>query len=149
MSFRPRRLRQLLRHSQGLEKIFREVRLQHQVLADVQALLAPAIAAHCVAAQITRQNLVLHTDSPAWATRLRFLTPQLLSQLRGRYPGLASIRLHLLPQNAAKPTPKRPPRHSAHGGELIRAGAATVADPDLRDALERLAEAVNGHRSGH
>jgi predicted nucleic acid-binding Zn ribbon protein len=39
------------------------------------------IAAHCTPVEFDAGVLTVHTDSPAWATELRMLAPQLLAKL--------------------------------------------------------------------
>ncbi|NVK21016.1 MAG: DUF721 domain-containing protein [Kangiellaceae bacterium] len=52
------------------------------ITQDVHQFLPPELAAHCRVVNYNRQTLILGADSPVWATRLRYLSSQLLTDLR-------------------------------------------------------------------
>ena len=60
----------------------------------VQAMLEPSLANHCQLAHFDGSRMVLVTDSPAWASRLRFSSNTLLAQLKqysNKFHGLSQI----------------------------------------------------------
>lgn len=69
------------------EKIDQINALQQRVDASFPAPLHQ----HCHVANLREGCLILAVDSSAWATQLRFRTPDLLEKLR-RYPELSDLR---------------------------------------------------------
>ncbi len=58
----------ILKHSQSIQKIDEIFR----------ASLPCPLEQHCYVANLRDKILIIHTDSPLWATRLRYLTPEIL-----------------------------------------------------------------------
>jgi len=48
--------------------------LEHKLLA----FLEPPLNKHCTIANYVNETLILHTDAPVWASRIRYKTPQIL-----------------------------------------------------------------------
>ena len=64
----------------------------------LQAFLPGDLAAHCHVMNITENALVIKVDSAAWATQLRYLTPDLLIALqRAKMGTLTTIRYRVRP----------------------------------------------------
>lgn len=104
--------------------------------------------AHCRAAGLSDGTLYVATDSPAWRTRLRFYSSQIISHV-SRLGKLPVTRLELRVSRALEP----PVRHRQAGpprtipDSSARAFAALAQDtPDagLRAVLERLARRGDG-----
>jgi len=118
----------------------RNLRRLNLFLASV---LDQPLTDHCQIARFEGDLLVLNVDSPVWASRLRYYIPTLLSQLKQNIPylqGLKTIKITTtppLPQPAAAPVKQRQISESA--ADDIQAMADTIADPELREALRRLA----------
>lgn len=93
---------------------------------------------------------VLHVqvEASAWASRLRHQQPAFVARLARDpvFAGLTRIRVRVLPA-AADPAAASagaspgPSRLSAKAAETVARSAATIRDPGLRAALERLASA--------
>jgi hypothetical protein len=136
-------LTELLHTASALQRLHGQRKEQEALLGRVRPLLPPALAAHCVAALVKGERLVLFADSPVWSSRLRFcggeVAAALLSQGLFRSPPKVEIRIHLAPsQPVADPAGRRPARLSARTARLLDETAAAVADPDLAAALRRL-----------
>jgi len=139
MSHKPRSVKSLLAHSNVLGRLGAELDRQQRLLAAVRELLPPPLDEHCNAARLAGERLTLETQASAWATRLRFLAPQLLRRLRVRWPRLREIRVRVRPAERPRPARRRPPpRLPAASARLLLEAAAAIEDPDLRAALERL-----------
>lgn len=85
---------------------------------------------------------IIHTDSPAWATRLRYTLPalrrQLSDHLRTEVP---ELKVRVRPAAAAVPCqPPRRPTLSSDSAHLLEGTAQSLADRRLSNALLRLAE---------
>jgi len=125
---------------------FRDVVARAERLRAVERLIQVelgALGAHCRLANIAGSRLVLQTDSPAWASRVRYEAPRLLEQLK-QHPELA--RLDAVSVTIAPPaaTPAKAPKRrkplSDSARATLRAAADSVSDPALGIALRRLAD---------
>ena len=145
MARSPKSVRHLLKDKPTLKLLELEISAQKALLAKVRRLLPDDLATHCAAAQLHGPQLVLHTDSPVWATRLRYLAPQVLSLLRSDFPSLSEVKIRvLIPRPAARP-PRRPARKSDVAAAIIHDSALDTKPEPLRDALLRLSEALKRH----
>jgi hypothetical protein len=118
-------------------------RLQELRLLDhsLKYYLPEPLRSHCWPAGITGNQLTLVTDSSTWATQLRYQQQQLLKQVNTDL-GLKLIKLRV--RISSRQIYRRkvwPARHMTQkSADLIKQGAMSVPDPDLRAALLRLAE---------
>jgi hypothetical protein len=104
--------------------------------------LAPPMNAHCTVANCAHDTLVLHADSPAWATKLRYHTTAILAYMQnaGDLPSLKTIRIKVVPVSKQAPdTPVRPLSLSSASARLINQVAAGMPDGELRLSLLKLA----------
>lgn len=108
----------------------------------VRGTLPAALRRHVHLAAIRDGCLVLLADGPAWATQLRYRTPEILTSLPAEpeFDGVRSIRVRTARAGLAPATPA--PRRERPGQAAIaalEAQADSTADPRLRAALRRLA----------
>lgn len=82
-------LYRLLQHSQTLEQLDKWL----------QASLPIPLQQHCYIANLRNNTLVVHTDSSLWATRLRYLIPELLYrwQQEKSMPTIDKIEIRIRP----------------------------------------------------
>jgi hypothetical protein len=130
------------RASQFLRPQWTERVQQLQLLdQNLKFYLPEPLKSHCWPAGITGNQLNLVTDSSTWATQLRYQQQQILKQINTDL-GLKLIKMRI--RISARQVYRRkvwPARHlSQKSAELIKQGAMSVPDPDLRAALLRLAE---------
>lgn len=91
-------------------------------------------------------RLTITVRSPAWASRLRQQEAGLVRILRVDpvFRGLRDIKVRVQPTDPVMkltPAPLRgPSRIPSQAARLVRSVADTVTDPQLRAALERLAD---------
>jgi hypothetical protein len=108
----------------------------------LQELLPEPLKAHCHLLAIRDETLVLAADSPVWAARLRFHTPQLVKQLnRSQTVKLRTIRIRVRPPERRAPAEcrKATVHRSKNSTAALQQVAQTVSDPGLKSALLRLA----------
>lgn len=141
MSSRPAPLTALIRRTAGLTALAAEARKHESATAKVAALLPSDLAPHCRAVVDRGRQLVIYVDSPAWATRYRFLAPELGRRLATpeRAP---QIIIRILPERAVPEVPLQPAVRSRRGASDVRATAASLGDTPLARALARLAETL-------
>jgi hypothetical protein len=109
--------------------------------------VGPQAAAHLRPVQLRAGVLLVHADSSVWANWMRARQAELLKRLHGRAPleSLRQLSVRIVPTaggvgtgNTATSRPKPRPL-TGQARDAIKNTATTVADPGLRDALERLA----------
>jgi hypothetical protein len=112
----------------------------HLFQEKLKAKLPSPLSDHFVLANIDKKTLTIHTDSPAWAARLRFMTPDILNHAREICSPYApqTIRIKVtLPIPTIKKSPTKM-NLSAKSAQLILETANSITDPELRNALIRL-----------
>ena len=128
---------------------------EHRALAaQVQQQLSPELREVVVIGAHSADRLTLVVPSPAWAARLRYMTPQLLQTLRGvpALQGLQAITVRVARQQQSalpekSPTENQPSRRPALSPTTRAVLAATAEDlPDgpVREALRRLGRSQAG-----
>jgi len=145
MPRKPRPINQWLQAQSSLKTLQLQIELQQELLLQVHASLPAKLAKHCSSAQVQGSALILFTDTPVWASKLRFLSPQLLSKLRASHPGIASVSVKLAVVQRQSPVPKkvrRLVRRSNVAADIVDNSKAGISSPALRSALGRLAKAL-------
>ncbi|HWP94809.1 MAG TPA: DciA family protein [Gammaproteobacteria bacterium] len=108
----------------------------------VAAALPAALAGHLTGAVLAAGELVLLTDSAAWATRMRFHDALIRSVVRARH-GVDVTRVTVRVQLSEPPAAPRPafsrPQLGVEARRSLENAAASVTDPALAAALRRLA----------
>lgn len=142
MARSPKSVRRILKDKPTLKFLELEISAQKALLENVRRLLPADLAGHCVAAQKRDQQLVLHADSPVWATRLRYAAPQLLSLLKSSQPSLRGIKVKLVLNRSVSRRKLPGARHSDFAAAIIHDSAQDTKQGQLREALERLSLAL-------
>ena len=114
----------------------------------VQNLLPEPLNTHCRVLAVRDETLILATNSPVWAARLRFHAPLLVKQLSDRGTvKLRTVRVRVRPpEKALAPPPVRRQaalRPGKSGVAALQQAAQTISDPGLKTALLRLANREN------
>ncbi len=132
----------LARQSGQVERLLDKVVVLQQLNDQLQAFLEPSLAAHCQVANLRDGCLVIMADSAAWATRLRYDFPDLLSRLRfeARLFNITSLHCIVSKMPAPKAMPTcAPVKLSAEYASLFADLAKTESDEVLAAALKKLA----------
>jgi hypothetical protein len=111
------------------------------------ACVAEPLASHARPVRYATGLLFIHVNTPAWASRLRHEKPALLTQLRENpaFRDIGDIRFRVVPIESAVTDARalpQPSRLSTQAAKVVAQTAATIADPPLRAALERLAQST-------
>jgi hypothetical protein len=105
------------------------------------AYLAPHLRQHATLIALETDKWTVQTDSPAWATRLRYTLPSLRKHLTEKLgTEVPPLRIRISP--ATLEPPRLPPRRlqlSAQAGDLLEKTAHSLDDRHLGAALLRLA----------
>jgi hypothetical protein len=111
-----------------------------RLLRQIQRALPSPLDEHCLHASLQSGELTLVTDSPVWASRLRFFTPEIERSLDRRFGPVSSCRIRIRPGAAA---PLTAPKHrlSSQAAQHLMDAAEGIADAALASALRRIAKA--------
>lgn len=122
------------------------------LLGQVRALLPVGDRPHCIQASRQGEVLALAVDSAAWATRLRYRIPDLLTAFGPS--GVSAVRLRIQPpgQGALRPVspgfkPGRGPsgrRLSVTVADHLLTAADQMGEPSIAAVLRRLARRHGG-----
>jgi hypothetical protein len=108
--------------------------------------LPPEVDGHFSVANIRDRTLVIMSDSPVWATRLRQLGPQIVNILQNNgKKNLLHIQVFSRPPSSPVARPPEPPQRPARklsqqSTELINQTASYIEDENLREAMLKLAK---------
>ncbi|WP_237182863.1 DUF721 domain-containing protein [Roseomonas marmotae] len=118
-----------------------------QLIADWPAVVGPVLAAQTVPRSLTSGTLTLACSGPV-AMELQHLAPQLIGKVNAALGHPLVQRLRFV-QALVPPPPRRaPPPAPVALPEKVTSALEGVADPQLREALARLAQGVyRGRRS--
>ncbi len=103
------------------------------------------LASHARPVRYTAGLLLLHVDTPAWASRLRHQQSSLTEALRrnSALRDLTEVRVRVAPPGSndfSLPVARPRTRLTERAAAVIASTADTIADPKLRAALARLAQ---------
>ncbi len=138
----PSRIGNLLGRS-AASRLLAQARAFKELDALLERLIPPPLNDHSRVLSLRDATLVLAADSPVWAARLRFHTPQLVKQLRNN-PAVRvrTVQVRVRPPQsppAARISLPAPRQLSARNVNTLQQTARSVSDPGLRAALMRLA----------
>lgn len=129
----------------GHSSLTAQVRQLAVLEQQVRTCLPADLAEHFQVAGLRDGCLRLATDSPAWAARLRFQAPRLVQQLTLQgTTGLRSVQVRIIPPSKQPMPPVRKVHLAAENALLLEQTAQAIEDPELAQALRRLAR----HRTG-
>ncbi|MCU7810154.1 MAG: DUF721 domain-containing protein [Candidatus Thiodiazotropha sp. (ex Notomyrtea botanica)] len=113
-----------------------------KVLAEqIKALLPSPLNEHIHGAVMHTRTLSLFVNSPVWASRLRYLAPELLRQLRQQGLIIDRVRTKIVAQEASKTNRRSGWKRlslSEKSAEILRQTAVALEDKPLREAMLRL-----------
>ncbi|OOZ37297.1 DciA family protein [Solemya velesiana gill symbiont] len=148
MAKKTRIISEFLRTDPKIRELLSKNRTQQQLLDKVRSLLPPPLDLHCLGLVHEEQRLLIYTDSSAWASRLRFFSKDLNTQLRQLGIGVEKITIRVMLGNNPKKTRRHTPRKlSRNNADLVRETAEAISDPDLSAALKRLSRHGGTDRS--
>lgn len=139
---KPRSAKNFFRSAPAFRELRANLIQQEELLALVRSQLPESLQQHCLATQLKEKGLlILHAESSAWASRLRYFSRDLRIKLQDKGLKTRKIEVRVFIRD---PQQKRPARHlhrlSAENARLIEATAESIQDPDLRAALQRLSK---------
>lgn len=120
---------------------YSQIEQQKLVLLRIHEVLPVAIAQHALHCVINGKKLLVYTDTAAWASQLRFYNSAILAAIAPVTRvsiSIMQIKVRREVLNKASPPGRTPNLPSAEKIELIHNHSLTVADEQLKQALQRL-----------
>lgn len=138
----------LLDNTEGnLQHLLARAKALQQLTDEVRQYLPAHLAPHCSVANIRGNCLILHTDTAARASLLRYHLPALIKHLQQHQDlhslGRASIKVRPQPRQPLISPAGRCLKLSQANASLLRHVANGVSDPGLKAAFLRLAQRVS------
>lgn len=131
-----------LKKSSQLLRLLDQARALASLDHQLRRLLEAPLRDHCQVLALHDRELVVAADSPVWAARLRFHSPQLARQLsRHLSVPVHTVRIRVRPIRGETTPARRPPvrRGGPEGKRALLQAVQTVSDPELKTALRNLA----------
>ena len=141
MNGKPKPLKNYLQNCTEFATILANMQQNSSILELVQGLLPPPLNEHCIGLVAKNDQLILFTSSSAWASRMRFFSPELITKLKNNNIYISKVSVKVMMDILER---KNSPRHggaqplSTRSANLIQRVADHTADPDLQAALRRL-----------
>jgi hypothetical protein len=132
---------QKLLSSQGtLTQLGRQLKEQQSLTEQVRKLLPSPLNEQLQGVVLSGRRLALLVNSPVWASRLRYLAPQLSRQLRQAGLVVEQIVPRILPERGKGQTGRqaRTPSLSRDNAEILRQTAEALEPGPLQEAMRRL-----------
>jgi hypothetical protein len=124
-----------------MSKLVSQAKRIRQINDAFLEILPVSLTGHAILGKLNPGEWLVYTDSPVWATRLRYGLSRLRRQLSDRLKmPVPVLRIRVAPRNSPPP----PPAHrqmiiSAQSARLLEGTARNVDDVRLKAALLRLA----------
>jgi hypothetical protein len=126
------------------DSLVRQARLFEAMTDSLRLHLSAEVAAHCWVGGIRERTLVVVTDSTAFFMLVHYQQHDILKRINSDFKTELACPLNRLKTRIAKRPPEtkkamQRPKLSHDSGRDLAHAAATIADPEVRDALTRLA----------
>lgn len=126
-----------------LHNLIQQVTLLKYIDQKLGSFLGKPLCDHCTIANFANETLLLHADTPAWASRLRYNTPQIMLFMQNEcgLESLRTIRVKVTP--ATFPSIQLPGKRwklDQHTADMIYRTASTMTDETLKHTLLRISK---------
>lgn len=118
------------------------------VRENLQSIFEQAIPADFIGnyhvLEIKGAELLVGTDTAAWATRLRYAEPQIIETLQQhkKFSGISVIKCLVMPPKTNQYPKKHVEAIPESAAKSMKAIANSITDPDLKAAMLKLAKNV-------
>lgn len=121
--------------------ISNKIQYLNHLNSALQKYLPIEMAQHVVVANKRQHILIIAVDNSAWATKFRFIIPELLKLFakNSELKDIQSIEWYIQHQTFSQEKPHRTVTLSCENANLIQETAASIPSLPLQKALQRLA----------
>lgn len=141
MNARLSHIRDLLLVNKSARNLLEQRQRELALLRHTHSLLPESMRAHCLDAAVAGHQLTLYFDSPAWTTRARFLTEDIVTSLGKQQITDIRIQVRVNCDDIACPSQTQVSRRrlTVDTAKHLLEAADNLRDPELRDVLKRFA----------
>jgi len=139
-----KKISELLGSSSDLSSMLTHIGALRQLQKHLCSRLPPPLNQHITIANFHQQTLIVHTDSPTWAAKLRFKIPDILDIARNNrhLTDIQTVRIKVMP--VEQTTDRAPPaKISPQTAGILRQAAENTTDTALRSSLYNLSNNVD------
>jgi hypothetical protein len=138
MNGTPRPIGNLI-NTERTRPLLQQMDAHRRLLDRIRQVLPQPLRDHCCDCCHRREALILFTDSPVWASQLRFHAPTMLGTLSITELSIRELYIHTLPslhlpQRRSKPS-RFPSRNIV---QLLKTSASNSPSAEIGEALSRL-----------
>ena len=139
MAKQPQAICNYLHQGNQLASLHQQCREEAELLRKIRQRFPGNPTSHITSIRLNCQIAILYVDSPAWASRVRYLCDQLVGTVAAR-----EFKVQVLPVDQQQGSAERepPPRHSDNAAKVLAEAAECTSDDNLRAVLKRLSKAV-------
>ena len=128
----------------NFEFLAKRIAQQLALLETVRSALPDDLTGHAVHCVSRANILIIYTDSPAWAAKLRFYQEPVLTVLNNKAKSnFNQFRIKVLKHYSAKPVKQHPTIPSRTVINEIKATSRSVEDRELKQALAKLSATLS------
>jgi len=127
-------------NSSKLRQLTKNIQHIKQLNRRLTGILPASATQHCQIGSINDQTLILHCQSAAWATRIRFEQSKIIKAFRDL--GIKSVSVHIQQPGNLVARRSLPPKReiSPKSATLLQQLAENAGNDKLKAALRRLAQ---------
>lgn len=144
MTKRPgnRNIGSIICNDSAFSELYRQSLEHIELQKSIINQLDPSIRDHIYVAGIKENTLVIFSDSPAWAAKVRYSTAKIINTLQQhpRFKSIKTIRIRTDPSLLKHATTSTKSVLSAASSRHLEQAAGAVNDPALRFSLLKLAQ---------
>ena len=126
-----------------LRKLIQHIDLLKEIEQKLASFLGHPLSEHYIIANYANDTLVLYADTPSWASRIRYNTPQIMLFLQNEYGlgSLKTIRIKVTPSSAQSVhLPDKRWKLDKHTANLISQSASSITDETLKCLLLKISK---------
>ncbi len=140
---RPIQLKKIIHSSnRSLRRLTGSIHQIKQLNKRLTRILPANTGQYCQITSVSEQTLILHCESAAWATRVRFEQKKIVRTFQNI--GIKSISIQIIqPSKSSQKPTKVAKKLSPKAANLLDQLAAGTTDQKLKSALQRLAQRAN------
>lgn len=131
--------------NQNLRRLTGSIHQIKQLNKRLARILPANTCQHCQISSVSEDSLIVHCESAAWATRIRFEQAKIIKTFKDL--GIKSISIHIHQAKAPHEPTKSVKNLSSKAAESLTQLAEGTTDHKLKSALQRLAKRANKNES--
>ncbi len=132
----------ILKHGPEISRVISRSFSLLKLQSVIRSHINPPESDHIYLASVSQDALILYTDSPAWAAKLRFRTGQLIDIIKNytEFPQINTIRIKVNPALIQQEETAEIAEISGKTSKYLEEMAKNMGDAELKAAFLRLSK---------